>query len=70
VDEEGLKEFLVKEKGFSEQKVEGGIKKIQASYKGGSQVRLESFFGKPVVTKSSNPKKEQTPSKSGKKIRK
>lgn len=62
-----MKAFLCGEKGFSLQRVEGGIKKINASGKGGSQVRLEAFFGKPVVTKSTVGKKEEISHK-GKKV--
>jgi hypothetical protein len=35
-----LKVFLVGEKGFSQQRVESGIKKINSSLKGGAQIRL------------------------------
>ena len=40
IDEAALKAFLVDEKGFSEQRVESGIKKIMGSYKSGTQPRL------------------------------
>lgn len=40
IDEEALKHFLCEEKGFAITRVQGGIKKIKAASKGGSQVRL------------------------------
>lgn len=40
IDQEALKKFLVEEKGFSEQRVDSGIKKILNAGKGGTQPRL------------------------------
>lgn len=40
IDQEALKKFLIDEKGFSEQRVESGIKKITSAGKGGTQPRL------------------------------
>ena len=47
-------------KSFSETRVEGAIKKIKAVGKKGTQPRLEAFFGKPTIIKSTvGPKKEE-----------
>ncbi|KRX08903.1 5'-3' exonuclease, C-terminal domain [Pseudocohnilembus persalinus] len=60
-----LKKFLVEEKGFSEQRVENGLKKIKGKEQKGFQSSLENFFGKPtVVKKAPSPKGK---GKSGKK---
>ena len=49
--------FLVKEKQFAESRLEGAIKKIKANK--GVQPRLEAFFGKPVITKTSHVGKKE-----------
>lgn len=46
-DMEGLVQFLVTEKGFSEDRVRAGGQRLQKNLKGGQQARLEGFF-KPV----------------------
>jgi len=46
-DEAGLVQFLVNEKGFSEDRVKSAVKRLQASLKSSQQVRLDGFF-KPV----------------------
>ena len=46
-DEEGLVEFLVNEKGFSEDRVKGAVKRLETSLKSSQQIRLDGFF-KPV----------------------
>lgn len=46
-DVEGLVQFLVNEKGFSEERVRSGAKKLEKSLKSNQQSRLEGFF-KPV----------------------
>lgn len=46
-DVEGLVQFLVTEKGFSEDRVRSGAARLQKNLKGGQQARLEGFF-KPV----------------------
>ena len=51
IDEEALRKFLVDEKGFAESRIEGAVKKLKSNK--GTQARLESFFGKPTVVKSS-----------------
>ena len=51
-DEEGLVDFLVREKNFNEDRIRSAVKKINAAKGKANQGRLESFFG-PVVTKPS-----------------
>lgn len=46
-DVEGLVQFLVTEKGFSEDRVRSGASRLQKNLKGSQQARLEGFF-KPV----------------------
>jgi flap endonuclease-1 len=46
-DVEGLVQFLVTEKGFSEDRVRSGAARLQKNLKGSQQARLEGFF-KPV----------------------
>jgi flap endonuclease-1 len=46
-DIEGLVQFLVIEKGFSEDRVRSGAARLQKQLKSGQQARLEGFF-KPV----------------------
>lgn len=46
-DVDGLVQFLVTEKGFSEDRVRGGAARLQKNLKSGQQARLEGFF-KPV----------------------
>lgn len=47
-DVEGLVQFLVTEKGFSEDRVRNAATRLQKNLKGGQQARLEGFF-KPVA---------------------
>ncbi len=49
-DEEGLKQFLVEEKGFNEKRVSDAIEKLKKSKTSTVQARLTSYFG-PVVVK-------------------
>lgn len=60
-DEEGLVEFLVKDKGFNEERVRSGIAKLKKARSGSVQQRIDSFFSftpkppptsKPVVSAS------------------
>lgn len=67
-DEEGLKKFMVEEKGFSLNRIESGIKRIQGSESKGHQSRIESFFGKPTVIKRKPTQKETKAT--GKKLKK
>lgn len=57
-DEEGLVKFLSEERGFSEERVRSGIKRLRKAKKKGSQKRLESFFGPVTVTKRKKPVKK------------
>lgn len=43
-DEEGLVEFLVKDKGFNEERVRSGIAKLKKARSGSVQQRIDSFF--------------------------
>ena len=43
-NEEGLVQFMVEEKGFSEERIRNGVKKLQKSKQGATQERLDSFF--------------------------
>lgn len=54
IDEEALKKFLCVEKGFNEDRVSNAIKKLKTTKT--AQPRLEAFFGKPTIVKSSVPK--------------
>ena len=45
-DEEGMKKFLVEEKGFNATSIENAIKKLKKSKSKSNQVRLDSFFKK------------------------
>ncbi|KAI9801694.1 MAG: Elongation of fatty acids protein 2 [Piccolia ochrophora] len=47
-DVEGLVQFLVQDKGFSEDRVRSGAARLQKNLKSAQQARLEGFF-KPVV---------------------
>jgi flap endonuclease-1 len=58
-DEEGLLQYLVKERGFGEDRVKAGIEKLKKSRTGSVQGRLTSFFGEPTVVKR---KREETTS--------
>ena len=51
-NEEELKRFLVEEKGFSETRVENGLKRIRNKDSSGLQPRLENFFGKAIKVQS------------------
>ncbi len=46
-DVEGLVEFLVRDKGFSEDRVRAGAARLQKNLKSAQQARLEGFF-KPL----------------------
>lgn len=53
-DEQGLVEFLVKEKGFNEDRIRKAVQRINASKGKASQGRLEAFFGPVIKAPSSN----------------
>eukprot|EP00298_Acanthocystis_sp_HF-20_P006298 c16202_g1_i1.p1 GENE.c16202_g1_i1~~c16202_g1_i1.p1 ORF type:complete len:382 (+),score=179.00 c16202_g1_i1:51-1196(+) len=61
-DEEGLVEFLCKEKGFNEPRVRSSIEKLKKCRKGAGQQRLENFFGIQAKRKAPPAQNEQ-PSK-------
>jgi len=50
-DEEGLKKFLVDEKGFNEKRVADSIEKLKKSKSTTVQSRLTTFFGNPTTIK-------------------
>jgi len=50
-DEEGLVQFLVKEKGFSEDRVRNGCAKLKKARGTSVQGRLTTFFGEPTIVK-------------------
>jgi len=56
-DEEGLIEFLVKEKNFNEERVKSGIDKLNKSRKTSVQDRLTNYFGEPVKRKNEDDSK-------------
>ena len=64
-DEEGVVDFLVKQKQFSEDRVRNALKKLKAAKGKSSQNRLETFFGAATV-KSSTVGKRKEPEKGGK----
>ncbi len=67
-DEEGLVDFLVREKNFDEARVRAALKRIEAARGKASQGRLESFFGPAKTIKSSlgmKRKSEETGKKKG-----
>ena len=51
-NEEGIIQYMCTEKGFGEDRIRNGIKKIMQSRKGGTQVRLDSFFKVTSTTPS------------------
>ena len=67
-DEEGLVDFLVREKNFDEVRVRAALKRIEGAKGKASQGRLESFFGPSKTVKSSlgiKRKSEETGKKKG-----
>lgn len=58
-DEEGLVKYLVEDKGFSEDRVRNGAKKLQKCRSGATQGRLDAFF-KPAPSVSSSLKRKST----------
>eukprot|EP00469_Lotharella_globosa_P006008 CAMPEP_0167800014 /NCGR_PEP_ID=MMETSP0111_2-20121227/17453_1 /TAXON_ID=91324 /ORGANISM="Lotharella globosa, Strain CCCM811" /LENGTH=136 /DNA_ID=CAMNT_0007695141 /DNA_START=37 /DNA_END=447 /DNA_ORIENTATION=+ len=69
-NEEGLVEFLCKEKGFEETRVRNAVKKLRKARTKGSQKRLESFFGPVTVTKRKKPPVKEKKKAGKKKARK
>jgi len=66
-NEEGIIQFLVIEKGFSEERVRNGISKLKKQRSTSVQERLTSYFGVPIV---SSPKKRKTEDVNGKNSKK
>jgi len=65
-DVDGLIEYMVKQKGFSEDRIRSGAEKLKKGLKGGVQGRLDGFFTvvKKSPTKEDNSKKRKDNSKS------
>jgi len=59
-NEEGIVEYMVKEKGFSEERMRNGVKKILKAKNTGTQVRLDSFFKVTTNTSTNSPNKRKT----------
>jgi flap endonuclease-1 len=64
-DEEGLIQFLVKEKGFNEDRVKNGCIKLKKARGSSIQGRLTSFFGEPTIKR----KREETQEPKKKKLK-
>lgn len=62
-DAEKLKKFLVEEKGFSENRVESGLKRMEGGLQKSAQVRLDNFFTVKTTVTSTSGKPAQTSSK-------
>lgn len=56
-DDEKLVEFMCNEKGFNEERIRNGIKKLVKSKKQSTQGRLDDFFKVKVTTTTSNKRK-------------
>ncbi|XP_067650796.1 flap endonuclease 1-like [Haliotis asinina] len=56
-DEEGLLEFMVTQKGFNEDRMKNGIKKLVKAKQGTTQGRLDTFF-KVMSSSSTTPKRK------------
>mmetsp|Transcript_10268 Transcript_10268/g.14086 ORF Transcript_10268/g.14086 Transcript_10268/m.14086 type:complete len:389 (-) Transcript_10268:158-1324(-) len=65
-DEEGLIEYLVKEKNFAEERVRNGIEKLKKSRTSSVQDRLTSYFGAPTLVKR---KREDENNNNNKKVK-
>jgi len=62
-DVDGLIEYMVKQKGFSEDRIRSGAEKLKKGLKGGVQGRLDGFFSvvsKPKETNGKDDKKRKT----------
>lgn len=67
-NEEELVKFLVEEKGFNEERIRSGVKKVLKARKGSTQGRLDSFF--KVVPSPSPPIKRKNEDSKGPKTKK
>lgn len=54
-DPEAMNRFLVEQKGFSAARVEAGIRKLVLAHQKPTQMTMETFFGKPLVSKRKAP---------------
>mmetsp|Transcript_31642 Transcript_31642/g.51071 ORF Transcript_31642/g.51071 Transcript_31642/m.51071 type:complete len:394 (+) Transcript_31642:81-1262(+) len=50
-DEEGIRQYMIQEKGFDAKRIENGLEKLRKSKSKSTQGRLESFFGPVTVVK-------------------
>jgi len=66
-DDEGLVDFMVNKKGFAEERIRNGIKKLRKAKQGTTQGRMDSFFSVSGVTKSTTKRKAEEPKGSAKK---
>ncbi|XP_064640591.1 flap endonuclease 1-like isoform X2 [Lineus longissimus] len=64
-DEEGLVEFMCKGKGFNEDRIRNGVKKLGKARTTTTQVRMDSFFKVTSVTKSSTAEKRKSDTQKG-----
>lgn len=51
-DVEGIVQYMCAEKGFAEDRIRGGIKRLIGAKNKGNQQRMESFFGAPTVVRN------------------
>lgn len=58
-DEEELVKFMVNEKGFNEERIRNGVKKLEKAKAGSTQGRLETFFKVTNVTSTSSSTKRK-----------
>ncbi|CUM47499.1 unnamed protein product [Debaryomyces tyrocola] len=65
-DVEGLIQYMVKEKGFSEDRIRSGAEKLKKGLKGGVQGRLDGFFQSVPKPKDPADKKRKNDTKSAK----
>lgn len=65
-DVEGLIQYMVREKGFSEDRIKSGAEKLKKGLKGGVQGRLDGFFQSVPKPKDSADKKRKNDTKSAK----
>lgn len=65
-DVEGLIEYMVKQKGFSEERIRSGAEKLKKGLKGGVQGRLDGFFQVIPKSKDQNDKKRASSDKGSK----
>lgn len=69
-DLEGLINFMVKEKGFSEDRIRSGAEKLKKGLKGGIQGRLDGFFSVVKTDSKTADKKRKAPAKTAAKGKK